>query len=227
MSCLDFYSKSSATSSGSWTVETLRTTILVGVLMVSPFVSTSANTAVQNSALVSRTAMQTTPGLPVDPTSRRVASRTIAEVRRLSGLTWDQISRIFGVTRRAVHFWASGQALSSDNEERLERTVGVLRMVDRGSSSANRNALLTTSADGKIPFQLLIEQKYDEVVAILGRGIGVEKGASRMDRKFAINSPIYQPLPAIDLLDASQEPLRAARGMVRAIKFARVPSGAK
>jgi hypothetical protein len=115
--------------------------------------------------------------------------------------------------------------MSSENEEKLERTAGVLRMVDRGSSSVNRKALITASKDGKIPFELLIEQKYDEVVAMLGHSTGMEKAESRLNRK--INSPIYQPIPAVDLLDASQEPLRAARGVGRAIKFARVLSGAK
>ena len=37
----------------------------------------------------------------------------IAELRSLSGLTWEQTARLLGVTRRSVHFWASGEVLWS------------------------------------------------------------------------------------------------------------------
>ena len=36
----------------------------------------------------------------------------IAELRRLSGLTWDQLARLFNVSRRALHFWASGKPMT-------------------------------------------------------------------------------------------------------------------
>ena len=35
----------------------------------------------------------------------------IAELRRVSGLTWDQLARLVGVSRRTLHFWASGTAV--------------------------------------------------------------------------------------------------------------------
>jgi DNA-binding transcriptional regulator YiaG len=230
MSLLNYYAKASNTSSG-WAVGTLRSTLLVGVLIVSPSVSTSTNTAIQNAVLASRTAVQTTPGLPVESTSRRSASRTIAEIRRLSGLTWDQISRLFKVSRRAVHFWASGQNMTAENEEKVELTALTLRKVDKGTAAANRAALLSASSDGKIPFQLLIDDKFDEVVAILG-----DKDRSRASPRDALSSrgsrrgvlsPEFQSLPATEILEALQTPLRAKRETVRTVKFARVPSGSR
>lgn len=94
----------------------------------------------------------------------------IAELRHRSGLTWDQLARLFGVARRSVHFWASGKALNAANEERLGRMFAVVRYVDRGSASATRAALLTALTDGVIPFDLLASDKFDEVKERLGAG---------------------------------------------------------
>lgn len=48
--------------------------------------------------------------------SRATIPQILSEIRRASGATWDQIASRFSVSRRAVHLWASGQKLSSDNE---------------------------------------------------------------------------------------------------------------
>ena len=89
----------------------------------------------------------------------------IAELRRRSGLTWDQVARLFGVARRSVHFWASGKALSATNEERLGRLLAVIRLIDQGGARETRSALMTALGDGTIPFDLLVADKLDEVVA--------------------------------------------------------------
>ena len=89
----------------------------------------------------------------------------IAELRRRSGLTWDQVARLFGVARRSVHFWASGIALSATNEERLGRLLAVIRLIDQGGARETRSALMTALGDGTIPFDLLVADKLDEVVA--------------------------------------------------------------
>jgi DNA-binding transcriptional regulator YiaG len=43
----------------------------------------------------------------------------LSELRRLSGLSWEQLARMLGVSRRALHFWASGKAMARSNEEHL------------------------------------------------------------------------------------------------------------
>lgn len=53
----------------------------------------------------------------------------LRSVRESAGLTWEQIARVFGVSRRAVHHWAAGENMSAHNIEmlaRLERMVGKL-----------------------------------------------------------------------------------------------------
>jgi transcriptional regulator with XRE-family HTH domain len=118
-----------------------------------------------------------------DPDPRRLASRwtntgdvlaevavdrgfaeAVLEVRRRSGLTWEQLASLFGVDRRSVHLWASGRPLSARNAERLNRVLDVLRRADRGAPSATKAWLLTPTSQG-IPLVLLREGRFEDIVA--------------------------------------------------------------
>ncbi len=91
------------------------------------------------------------------------ANGSLAELRRLSGLTWDQLARVFGVTRRALHFWASGKPMSPSNEEHLRKVLAVVCSIDRGSSAANSSALLSALDAGAPGIELLARGEYARV----------------------------------------------------------------
>jgi DNA-binding transcriptional regulator YiaG len=114
------------------------------------------------------TQAQTNSGVHV-PESQ-APSAAILELRRVSGLTWDQLARLFGITRRSLHFWASGKPLTPAHEERLSRLLATVRRLDRGSAHANRTLLLGVHADGCLPFDLLVAGQYERVLALLGLG---------------------------------------------------------
>lgn len=99
-------------------------------------------------------------------------STAISELRRRSGLTWEQLARLFGVARRSVHFWASGKPMNAANEERLGRLLAVVRYIDRGSAPATRAAIVSASHDGVVPFGLLVKDAFDDVTERLGAGPG-------------------------------------------------------
>ena len=109
----------------------------------------------------------TTAGVPV--TSAPSAGPAVSELRQISGLTWDQLARLFGLNRRSLHYWASGAALSAANEEHLQRLLAVARKIDRGRGSETRAALLAVHGDDTA-FDLLARGQYDQVVALLGGG---------------------------------------------------------
>src|SRR4051794_4586363 len=88
-------------------------------------------------------------------------AETIIELRRLSGLGWEQLADLLGVTRRTVHFWTSGRPINAANAERVQRTLGAIRFADRGTASDNRALLLTPQEDGALLRDLLQEQAYD------------------------------------------------------------------
>ncbi len=158
------------------------------------------------------------------PTPQRARFETPAAVlmtiRRLSGLTWEQLSRALGVARRSLHFWAGGKPVSSTNHERLGRMLAVLHEVDRGSARANRTLLLTAVESGEVALDLLAEQRFEETIALLGRGEASERrlvapagiGAARA--KF--------PARPAELVDALTDRIHREPGKARGARTARV-----
>jgi transcriptional regulator with XRE-family HTH domain len=94
------------------------------------------------------------------------AGEAIAELRTLSGLTWEQLARVMGVSRRSLHLWASGKPMASTNEEKLARVLAVVRQLDRGTAAANRGWLLASSTEGLLLLDLLKDGAYSKVVAL-------------------------------------------------------------
>lgn len=84
---------------------------------------------------------------------------SITSLRELSGLTTDQISRLFGVSRRSIQNWVAGASMSSANEERLSGLIGVVLAV--GSTPEERRRKLLDSSDGISMFHALIGQLAD------------------------------------------------------------------
>jgi DNA-binding transcriptional regulator YiaG len=109
------------------------------------------------------------------PTTVESAQVTVHELKKLSGLTWEQLAKIFNVSRRSLHFWASGKPMTPFNEEHLRRLLATIRYIDRGSPDINRGALLQPQHGSTIPLDLLIAGKYEEVKRLLGAGTAVEK----------------------------------------------------
>ncbi len=72
-------------------------------------------------------------------------SSALMEIRRLAGLTWQEMGDLFGVSRRSIHHWVSGKPLSAGHERRVRVVLGELRRVDAGSAQTNRDRLFTVS----------------------------------------------------------------------------------
>lgn len=107
--------------------------------------------------------------LSVDQDLDLPTSKAVHELRFKTGLSWDRLSRLFGVQRRSLHFWASGKPLSEKNEEKLYHLLTLIRTIDRGSARANRALLLEPFENSDLsPFELLIQDKYEEVRSRLG-----------------------------------------------------------
>jgi DNA-binding transcriptional regulator YiaG len=103
-----------------------------------------------------------------ESTSHEATRAALTTLRRLTGLTWDQIARLFNVSRRSVHFWASGKPMTSEHEEHLHRLLAVVRGANR-SADALRAALLSV-VDGEQVLGLLMARRYDVATVVLGTG---------------------------------------------------------
>ncbi len=146
-------------------------------------------------------------------------SAAIAELRRRSGLTWDELARLFGVERRSVHFWASGKALNPANEARLDQMLAVVRYIDRGSAQATR-ALLTALSDGTTPFELLAQSHFEEVKERLGSGPQPSRPA--LHRLSPAARAARMPPPPEERVGALQDTVHREVGKSRVARAVRV-----
>jgi len=115
----------------------------------------------------------------------------VAELRRRSGLTWDQIGEILGVDRRTLHLWESGRPMRPRHQERLHRVLQVVRKADRGQAAATRQVLLETAGSGMLK-DLLAQGDFPAAMA----------------RAEALPAPLAQAAP----LTLSAEVRRSRRG---------------
>ncbi|BAZ15446.1 hypothetical protein NIES4071_73180 [Calothrix sp. NIES-4071] len=145
--------------------------------------------------------------------------KAVNELRKVSGLTWDQLAKLFNVSCRSVHFWASGQRLSSFHEESLNRLLGTIRYIDQGSADINRDLLLSPGSDGKRLLDLLLIGDYEKVKQILGQGNAPQKPRLVFlseDRRISC-----MPLNPADLIDALQSPIHRDVGRTRPAQTSR------
>lgn len=77
--------------------------------------------------------------------------------KEASGLTWDQVARLFGVSKRAVLLWKAGGTMSPRREERLADLAAQLAEFV-GQDPLQTRARLLTVRDGVAPYQRWQEQ---------------------------------------------------------------------
>lgn len=147
-------------------------------------------------------------------------SNPIAEIRRISGLTFDQLATVFAVTRRTVHLWMSGQRMLPAKQEQVQRILATMRRVDRGASDLTRAALL---GDGAKILDLIANGELSTVERLLGAGHVHRHPHPPTSRR----SRAEQPSPA-DLVQATQDgPHPAVHGgkRIKSMKATRIPRG--
>lgn len=156
--------------------------------------------------------------MPADDLDPISTGKAILKLRRISGLGWDELGELFGVSLDDIHSWASGKPLDADEKTRVMRTWDVVRYVDRGGSKATRKALLETGA-GKSPFDLLTEQRFDEACAVLGPGTPI-KWPKRigLDQE---SKDARRPLPPRALVNAKHDRVHKDPGRTRVARTVR------
>lgn len=99
-----------------------------------------------------------TPEIPPPAAPTAIPASTAESVRGLreeTGLTWDQMARLFGVSRRAVHHWASGGRMNSVNEKHLSDIWTAVRQLPAHDPGERRTLLISTPTDGPSIFEQL------------------------------------------------------------------------
>lgn len=148
------------------------------------------------------------------------AGAALGELRRLSGLTWDELARVFGVSRRSLHFWASGASMARGDEEHLQRVLAVVRKIDRGTASANRAALLSSRQDGSLPLELLVAKDCERIISVLGGGDVRRVALPKLSKEV---HAARAPRPPEELVGALQDRIHPASGRLLGAKVIAIP----
>ena len=189
------------TSPGSGTYRSnLATTIAAIVVATSPLESGTANTY-EIPPVIERTAAGPVGQLmPVPPES---TGEAVLEIRRRSGLTWEELGDLFDVSRRSVHHWASGKPVSAKSERMIRQMLAAIRGLDQGNQVATRARLLAVNEGiGISVFEFLKRGHFADAEAWIVRNRTPQYRPVRMSR--AAQDARRPPAPAL-LLEADQD----------------------
>ena len=94
----------------------------------------------------------------------KTTANAIWEIRRRSGLTWESLGKLFGVSRRSIHDWANGAMLSDNNKQNVWDTLRSIRHIDEGNAQATQDRIMSTGEKGASIFRLITERRHDEIM---------------------------------------------------------------
>jgi hypothetical protein len=147
------------------------------------------------------------PGVPGTAPSFR-ARDAIFELRRLTGLTWEELAGLLSVARRSLHLWANGGPINSPNERRVRDLLMAIRELDRGTARENRGLLLAPLQDGGAVGELLKARRFEDALALVGRGRGRISGLVRREAV-----PRAEKLSVADMLGTRSDRLHTDEGV--------------
>ena len=151
--------------------------------------------------LIERTAAGPTGEIELVPAESTAAA--IMEIRRRSGLTWEELGDLFDVSRRSVHHWANGKPVAARHDRMIRRMLAAVRHLDQGAQVGTRALLLAVDQTmGVSMLDLLKDGRFDEA---MGRVEGVRAPEPhRIPLSRAARDARQPPAPAL-LLDAEQK----------------------
>jgi transcriptional regulator with XRE-family HTH domain len=82
------------------------------------------------------------------------AAAAVRELRRRSGLTWQELADALGVSRRAVHLWVNGGGVSTWHIRMIDHLTGLVSELAADDPAVTRERLLAPQPSG---FSLLAE----------------------------------------------------------------------
>lgn len=169
----------------------------------------TTNTYTQGSmaigATIARSSERTTagPAGQIEHVPAESTAETIMEIRRRSGLTWEEIGDLFDVSRRSVHHWANGKPVTAKHDRMIRRILAALRHLDQGDRLGTRALLQAVDpAIGVSTLDLLKAGRFDEAT---GRVEGVQAPERQRIPLSSAARDARRPQAPTLLLDAEQE----------------------
>lgn len=111
---------------------------------VTPADAIALNTVIAQPSTLSAVVAQ-----PTTTLDYAVVPALLQRLRRTSGLSWGDIGRAAGVSRRTIHNWLAGAHVASVHLTRLLDVSRIVDLVSIGSAESNRALLLQPTANGR------------------------------------------------------------------------------
>jgi hypothetical protein len=86
-------------------------------------------------------------------------AKSVRSLYRRSGLTWDELAYIFGVSRRTLYNWSTGGKVSSLHAQAISSVIRAIHQIDAGSPQLTRSKLLAPAEDGMTFYSRLAQQQ--------------------------------------------------------------------
>jgi DNA-binding transcriptional regulator YiaG len=102
------------------------------------------------------------------PHHARSTAELVRDLWERSGLTWDQLARLFGVSRRAVHAWATGARPNAYHQELLSELTQIVTTIETGDPRRNRELLLAPRSERLSLFDEVRARHADQTSDITG-----------------------------------------------------------
>ena len=135
--------------------------------------------------------------------SAESTAEAIMEIRRRSGLTWEELGELFDVSRRSVHHWANGKPAAAGHERTVHKMLAAIRHLDQDNQAGTRALLLTIDPSKRAStFELLKDGRFDEAISRIEGSHGVQPHRVPLSR--AAGDARRPPAPA-HLLGAVQD----------------------
>jgi transcriptional regulator with XRE-family HTH domain len=131
---------------------------LGGLISLGPITATTSSGAALKEVVIRYSGLDTASGGSWQLIDEHVSAsgETIRDLRARSGWTWDELAKAAGVSRRAVHGWATGARVNQAHSMRLQRLAEAVRQYDRNSPPETRAALHAPTANGPSAFEMLV-----------------------------------------------------------------------
>lgn len=89
--------------------------------------------------------------LSIDSTDSSSTAEPVRALQTRSGLTWNELGRALGVSRRTVHNWSSGKRISERHAKRLEEFAQLIQQVGGPTPNDTRLRLISPDINGISP----------------------------------------------------------------------------
>jgi transcriptional regulator with XRE-family HTH domain len=159
----------------------------------------------------------TSSGVPVESVWRN-GVHGIRFIRRLTGLTYEEIARFLGVSRRSIHNWENGRPVNDASEKAIAVAIRFSEALGELPKETLRGALLTAIGDGKAVVDIV---QRDPGVALMAARLALTRPHRLIEPDLDTRKARVPLVPSV-LLSAVEIPSNSMRENRRIAKVKRI-----